>query len=102
MILLFILSLTSAKLQASPIDLKSAFRSALKKNESPLIQDTVVRRAKEKKDQVVGGVLPHLSAVADRSYQDTSKLLPTTTILADSINARLTLTQPIFHGFRAF
>ncbi len=81
--------------------LLQAYRSAIKKTEPVAIQESLTTQAEESVTQARGYLFPTLTGVGTYTRQDQPPN-PSVFTLADQYNAKLMVTQPIFHGFRDF
>ena len=89
---------------AVAVTLDEYFDAALKRSEVIANQAELIRQAEERYNQARAAVLPAVNAVASRTWQDP---IPAGTVSNSPFPNRqslaaLTLTQPIFRGFREF
>jgi outer membrane protein len=88
---------------AAPVNLQSAFSSAVAKNELMAEQERTVLQAEERYTQAKGNLLPTISGSASYLVQDrpndpaAAEFFP-----VNQPNAALTLRQPIFRGTREY
>ncbi len=102
-----LLPTTVALAQETPLSLASCFAMALKRSESLASRDEDIRIAEAHYLQALGTALPHVNATASELLQDT---VPTTqsNSVGQTFTRRsrpevaITLTQPLFQGFREF
>ena len=88
---------------ARPMTFAESFAEAKKRNESVGIQGEVVRQYDEQRRQAIGSVLPTITATYQYTWQKDVKT-PTQGSLSPPYNplGYLTLTQPLFHGFKEY
>lgn len=84
---------------AQPYTLESSYRSALQKTETVKIQDVRLDQSQEKINQANSFLYPHVSLVSFYLRQDSSG---TGSSDPNQYSAKLTATQPLFHGLREF
>ena len=79
-------------------DLKTVYETALTKTETVATQDAVTEQAREREWQATGAIFPTVSLIGSYLRQD-----PGTSATAfsreEQTNARVSLVQPLFHGF---
>lgn len=87
----------------APLSLDDCYAAALKRSENVATQAELIEQAEEKARQAKGGLLPSVSAIASRRWQQPvengtgNAISPATQDLA-----HLNLSQPIFRGLREF
>jgi outer membrane protein len=91
-----------------PVTLSEAFKAALQRTETGKIENARVQQVEERYRQAKGGILPkvalnwsYLRQDVPPSTSDQSRVLASS-LAQDQVNSRLTLTQPVFQGFREF
>ncbi|HVN67542.1 MAG TPA: TolC family protein [Candidatus Sulfotelmatobacter sp.] len=89
---------------ADGVSLETCFRSALRQSALLAEQQEVVRQAEEHYRQALAAILPGISAGYTYFNQDTANLPAGTdsSLYRDQTTAALSLTQPLFRGFRDF
>lgn len=100
---IFLLIYTIVSLSyAQEIDLKKAFEAALSNTEAIPLQEAKEKQVEERVSQALSGVFPRLSVVG--SYTRIDDPGQTGAFVADlnQHSAKLTATQPLFHGFKEF
>lgn len=92
----------AAEPAASPRTLDDCYRAALARNETIAAQKELVIQARENVKQAVGAVLPSVSAIGSWVKQESpgSGTLQQSFAPTTQTTARITGTQPIFHGAR--
>jgi outer membrane protein len=86
------------------VTLDEYFDAALKRSEVVANQVELIRQAEERYEQARAGTLPSLNGVASRKWQDPVPAGAVANSLSPNRQSlvALTLTQPIFRGFREF
>ncbi len=91
------------------LTLNEAYQQTLKQSESLAIQDETIRIAAAHYEEALGTVLPHLDVNSSELVQDTtsnssgsSSSVTSTLTKRSRPEVALTLTQPLFQGFREF
>ena len=90
---------------ADGISLEACFRSALKQSEIMADDQELIVQSEEHYKQALAGMLPNISAGYTYFNQDTDKLIPASTdstLYSDQSTTKLTVSQPLFRGFRDF
>ncbi len=87
------------------LTLEQCFEEALHQSESLAIQEESIRIAEAQYEQALGGVLPHLALEGSNRFQDTiqsdsGSSVGSTFTRSSTPEAAVTLTQPLFQGFR--
>lgn len=87
-----------------PMSLDQYYQAALKRSEVIGTQRELINQAEEQYKQARAARLPTLSGVATYTQQEQppSSVPSTPSTLTRQTNARLTVTQPLFRGFREF
>jgi len=86
-----------------PMTLEQYYQAALKQSEVIGTQRELITQAEEQYRQARAARLPTISGVASYTQQEASSTAPSTpSTQPTQTNARLTLTQPLFRGFREF
>src|SRR5947207_9367776 len=89
---------------AAALTLDEYFAAALQRSEIVANQIELIRQAEERYNQARSGVLPTVNAVASRFWQDpvAAGTSSTSPVANRQSLAALTLSQPVFRGFREF
>lgn len=88
---------------ADALTLDDYFAAALKRSETVANQVELIRQAEERYVQARAGLLPTLNGVATYTEQQAIPGAPSNSALANrQSQTKLTVTQPIFRGFREF
>ena len=86
-----------------PMNLDQYYEAALKRSEVIGTNRELITQAEEQYRQARAARLPTLSGVASYTQQDSSSTAPSTpSTQPNQTVARLTVTQPLFRGFREF
>ena len=87
--------------QGKTID--DCFRAALARSETVGMSLEVVKQAEENYNQAIGAVLPNISGIGGYQWQQNNPNPAYQNIYPNpSSSARLTVTQPLFQGFKEF
>lgn len=90
------------------LTVQKAFEAALRRSESYAIREEEIKAAEGRYYQALGTVLPHLTASGSEIVQDTSGLnlggdaFSSSFVRKSRPEVAITLTQPLFQGFREF
>jgi outer membrane protein len=86
-----------------PMNLDQYYEAALKRSEVIGTHRELITQAEEQYRQARAARLPTLSGVASYTQQPSVNITPAPpSTLSSQTNARLTVTQPLFRGFREF
>lgn len=87
---------------ARPIGLDEAFALALKRSETIATSSDAVAYALARVDELVSHVLPQISLVGSQMFQENPNASVAAINQTSLQTAQITLTQPLFSGFREF
>ncbi len=90
---------------ATPLTLDDYYAAALRRSESVSIQSELIQQAIEKNRQAVAAIKPNLKAFAGYTWQQSPPAgvgLINPNALSNQTQTGVSLTQPLFSGFREF
>jgi outer membrane protein len=82
--------------------LEECYEAALKRSETVAIAQETIVQAEDTYHQTIGGVLPNVSGVGSYEWLQSTPPGLTTFYPNPTTSTRLTVTQPIFQGFKEF
>lgn len=100
--ILFFLYFFSIFSHAQEVDLQKAYQAALSNTEALPIQQAKVTQVEEQVSQALSGVFPHVSIVGSYTRIDDPGLKGAIVADLTQHSAKVTATQPLFHGLKEF
>lgn len=99
----FAFAILSHASAVAAVSLEEAYQAALHRSEDVATQDEKVFQAEEELSQAKGALLPNISASASYLKEAKTNLMPNVYQAAtDQRLAKITATQPIFHGGKEY
>src|SRR5690348_14713004 len=93
--------MAQTSIAADGLNLDDFYAAALQRSEVVATQTELLRQAEERYTQARGAMLPTINGVVTRTWTDTGARDPIANPRRQD-NSRITLTQPLFRGFRDF